>query len=54
MTTWIVADCIADTLVIVNTPTQLGLTHVSVIVSRLRDSITSVWYYVSHRRDTSF
>ena len=33
---------------------QLGANHVSVILSHRRDSITSVWYYVSHRRDTSF
>ena len=33
---------------------QLGANHVCVILSRRRDTITSVWYYVSHRRDTSF
>ena len=33
---------------------QLGLTHVCVILSRRRDTITSAWYYVSHRRDTLF
>ena len=33
---------------------QLGANHVSVILSHRRDSITSVWYYVSQRRDTSF
>ena len=33
---------------------ELGPNHVSVILSRRRDSITSVWYYVSRRRDTSF
>ena len=31
---------------------QLGPNHVCVILSRRRDTITSVWYYVSHRRDT--
>ena len=31
---------------------QLGPNHVCVIVSRRRDTITSVWYYVSRRRDT--
>ena len=30
---------------------QLGPNHVCVILSRRRDTITSVWYYVSHRRD---
>ena len=33
---------------------QLGPNHVCVILSRRRDTITSVWYYVSHRRDTTF
>ena len=33
---------------------QLGLTHVCVILSRRRDTITSARYYVSSRRDTSF
>ena len=31
---------------------QLGPNHVCMIVSRRRDTITSVWYYVSHRCDT--
>ena len=33
---------------------QLGPNHVCVILSRRRDTIRSVWYYVSHRRDTWF
>ena len=33
---------------------QLGPNHVCVILSHRRDSITSAWYYVSRRRDTSF
>ena len=31
-----------------------GPNHVCVILSRRRDTITSVWYYVSRRRDTLF
>ena len=38
----------------VETLYQLGPNHVCVILSRRRDSITSAWYYVSQRRDTSF
>ena len=37
-----------------STTAQLGLNHVCVILSRRCDTITSVWYYVSHLRDTSF
>ena len=31
---------------------QLGTNHICVILSHRHDTITSVWYYVSHRPDT--
>ena len=33
-------------------PKQLGPNHVCMRLSRRSDTIKSVWYYVSHRRDT--
>ena len=39
---------------VIHSITQTWYHHVCVIVSHIRDTIKSVWYYVSRLRDTSF